>query len=43
MKDRLLSLGAQPAANTPDEFAVFVRDEIAKWGAVIRNAGVRIE
>jgi tripartite-type tricarboxylate transporter receptor subunit TctC len=43
MKDRLLSLAAQPAANTPDEFAVFVRDEIAKWGAVIRNAGVRIE
>ena len=43
MKDRLLSLGAQPAANTPEEFATFVRDEIAKWGGVIRNAGVRME
>lgn len=43
MKDRLLALGAQPAPNTPDEFAAFVRDEIAKWGTVIRNAGVRME
>jgi tripartite-type tricarboxylate transporter receptor subunit TctC len=43
MKDRLLALGAQPAANTPAEFAAFVRDEIAKWGTVIRNAGVRME
>lgn len=43
MKDRLLSLGAQPAANAPEEFATFVRDEITKWGTVIRNAGVRME
>lgn len=43
MKDRLLSLGAHPAANTPDEFSGFVRDEIAKWGGVIRSAGMRTE
>jgi len=42
MRERLLGLGAQPVGNTPDEFAKFVRDEIAKWSAVIRNAGVTL-
>jgi len=42
MRERLLALGAQPVGNTPDEFAKFVRDEIAKWGAVIKNAGVTL-
>lgn len=42
MRERLLGLGAQPVGNTPDEFAKFVRDEIAKWGAVIKNAGVTL-
>jgi tripartite-type tricarboxylate transporter receptor subunit TctC len=40
MRERLLGLGAQPAGNTPEEFAQFVDNEIAKWGRVIRSAGV---
>jgi tripartite-type tricarboxylate transporter receptor subunit TctC len=26
---------------TPDQFAAFIRSEIAKWGKVIRVAGVK--
>ncbi|HYK14939.1 MAG TPA: tripartite tricarboxylate transporter substrate binding protein [Burkholderiales bacterium] len=33
--------GAEPAAMTPDQFAAFIRSEIAKWGKVIRVAGVK--
>ena len=42
MRDRLLGLGAQPAGNTPEEFARFVQGEIAKWAKVIRDANVTL-
>jgi tripartite-type tricarboxylate transporter receptor subunit TctC len=29
--------------NTPEEFAAFLRDETAKWGAVVRAAQIRMD
>lgn len=43
VRDRLLSLGAEPAATTPDEFAAYIRVEIAKWGKVVRESGAKVE
>jgi len=43
VNERLAGLGAQPAANSPQEYGQFVRDEIAKWAKVIRAANVSIE
>ena len=43
VRERLLALGAQPVGNSPDEFARFVQDEIAKWAGVIRSANIRLE
>jgi tripartite-type tricarboxylate transporter receptor subunit TctC len=40
--ERLASLGAQPAPTTPDEFARIVRDEIRRWGEVVRTSGATI-
>jgi tripartite-type tricarboxylate transporter receptor subunit TctC len=40
IRDKLLGLGAQPAGNSPDEFARFVQTEIAKWSCVIKSANV---
>jgi tripartite-type tricarboxylate transporter receptor subunit TctC len=40
---RLAALGADVIADTPDEFAAYLRTEIAKWDRVVRMAGVRIE
>jgi tripartite-type tricarboxylate transporter receptor subunit TctC len=34
---------ADPAAGTPDEFGAFITAEQARWGALIRRAGVRAE
>jgi tripartite-type tricarboxylate transporter receptor subunit TctC len=39
---RLASLMVATRPNTPDEFGAFVRAEIEKWGAVIREANIRI-
>ncbi len=39
-RQRLLGQGMEPALTTPDEFADFVRSEVARWTKVIRNAGI---
>lgn len=43
MKNRLAGEGAEPVSSTPAEFAAFIKTEIAKWGKVIRGAGISIE
>lgn len=40
---RLAELGATPAGSTSDQFDAKVRAEIAKWGTIIRAAGVKVE
>ena len=39
----LTGQGAEPGGNTPAEFGAFYRAEIRKWGAVITNAGIRLD
>jgi tripartite-type tricarboxylate transporter receptor subunit TctC len=37
------SFGLEAGAEPPETFAAFIRAEHAKWGAVIRDAGIRLE
>jgi tripartite-type tricarboxylate transporter receptor subunit TctC len=39
----LQAVGAEPVTTTPDAFAQYTRSERAKWGEVVRAAGVKIE
>ncbi|MEO7727898.1 MAG: tripartite tricarboxylate transporter substrate-binding protein, partial [Burkholderiales bacterium] len=43
VKTHLLAEGAEPVGNTPEQFGEFIKSEIAKWGKVIRAAGLRAE
>jgi len=43
VRKRLLDLGAEPAAGTPEQLGQFVRAELDKWAKVIRDAGVKLE
>ena len=43
VKDRLLSQGGVAAPGTPEQLAERVKADIAKWGKVVRTAGVKIE
>jgi tripartite-type tricarboxylate transporter receptor subunit TctC len=43
LRDRFTGVGAEPVANTPAEFAGFIRDELKRWEKVIRAAGVKAE
>jgi tripartite-type tricarboxylate transporter receptor subunit TctC len=40
--ERLRQDGSNPVGNTPDQYAAFVRDEIDKWGKVVKFAGVKL-
>lgn len=41
VKDQVLATGSEVAGDTPEEFAAFVRSEIAKWSKVIRDANIK--
>jgi tripartite-type tricarboxylate transporter receptor subunit TctC len=43
LKERLASLATDPATSTPEEFAAYIKQEIAKWAEVVRKAGLKAE
>ena len=40
---RLYSIGAEPMSNTPEEFGIFIQNEMAKWAKVVKVAGIKVE
>jgi tripartite-type tricarboxylate transporter receptor subunit TctC len=40
-RQKLLSLGFEPAGGTPDQLAAFEKTERAKWGPLIKAAGLK--
>jgi tripartite-type tricarboxylate transporter receptor subunit TctC len=43
MKDKLAEQGIVAVGSTPDEFRAFVAEEVARWGTVIKDAGIKAE
>jgi len=42
-RERLQSLGLNPAPGTPEEFARFIRAELDRWSKVARAVNIRAE
>ena len=40
---RLSELGAEPVGGTPEQFAMHIKSEIAKWAKVIKDANVELQ
>jgi tripartite-type tricarboxylate transporter receptor subunit TctC len=40
VRDRMLALGADPSGDTPEQFARFIREDQAKWGKLMKEAGI---
>jgi len=43
MHERLTADGSEPITSTPEEFASYIKSEIARWAPVIRAAGIRVD
>ena len=43
VKARLAADGADAVGNRPEEFAAYIRTEIAKWGKVVKAGGIKLE
>jgi tripartite-type tricarboxylate transporter receptor subunit TctC len=43
IRDRLLAQSYEPSTMTPDEYTAMIDRELALWGAVVRETGVRIK
>jgi tripartite-type tricarboxylate transporter receptor subunit TctC len=43
VRERLLALGVEPVTSTPEQFAAFVKSEIAKWGRIVKISGARAD
>jgi len=43
VRERLVAAGVDPVGNSPDEFAAYVRSEIAKWAKAIKLSGAKPE
>jgi tripartite-type tricarboxylate transporter receptor subunit TctC len=42
-KERMFGLGLEVASSTPEKLGELVRSDIAKWGKVIRESGVKAD
>ncbi len=43
VRDRFLAQGVEPMGSTPEQFGEHIRAQMAKWGKVVRDAGVQAE
>jgi tripartite-type tricarboxylate transporter receptor subunit TctC len=43
LREKLAATGTDPLTSTPEEFAAYIKREIAKWGDVIRRAGIKAD
>jgi tripartite-type tricarboxylate transporter receptor subunit TctC len=43
IRERFITLGAEPVGSTPDQFATFYRSEVAKWAKVVKDSGAQID
>lgn len=42
-RDRFATLGIEPVANTPEQFAEQIKADLARWGKVVEQAKIRVE
>jgi tripartite-type tricarboxylate transporter receptor subunit TctC len=42
LKQKLLALGAEPVGNSPQELQAFLREEIARWTKLVRQAKITL-
>lgn len=42
VRQKLALQGVEALGSTPDEYGVYVRDEISRWASVVKQAGISL-
>jgi tripartite-type tricarboxylate transporter receptor subunit TctC len=42
-KDKFAKIGDEGGGGTPEDFAAVIKSDSAKWGEVIRRAGIKLD
>jgi tripartite-type tricarboxylate transporter receptor subunit TctC len=43
VEEKLTQQGAIPVGDTPEHFASYIKNEIKKWGAVVKSANIKAD
>lgn len=43
LREKWLSTGAEPAANTPEEFRAFISKELPKYARIVKESGAKVD
>jgi tripartite-type tricarboxylate transporter receptor subunit TctC len=43
VRERLAAQGAEPAGNTPAEYAALLKADLDRWAKVVKTAGIRAD
>ena len=43
VRESFAKQATEPAGGTPEQFEAFMREESARWGAVVKQAGIKPE
>ena len=43
MRERLVSLAAEPAICSPEEFTALIKSELVKWAKAVKDSGAKLE
>ncbi len=43
VRQKLALQGVEPLGSSPEEYAVYIKEEIARWDRVVKQAGLSLE
>jgi tripartite-type tricarboxylate transporter receptor subunit TctC len=43
VRDRLAAVGVDPKSSSPEEGGALLKSEVARWGKIVKESGIRVD